>query len=259
MFTVDKTLKYIDHSDKKMLSILKSSNQPLIAAADRPAEPTESFICSYRNSKKKIETYIMLHLVKSGIRVFYASDKGEFSPDEFTDVEIDALEFLESMGFTMDNIGFQKLKDKEKDELFASLPIFKEPEEASIEAQNDEEEDFIRPDEMAQDLEDVLSEEDMQSIEQSSARAKEDSQEDLLDNIENAVEELPAFQENEASDEKALVDLQADKISAQESEESIKTMAEEKNEKSSPDVMELATPKRAQGDLTKIARIISSF
>ena len=83
MFKVDKLISFIDQSNKKMLSILKSSNQPLIAAADRPAEPTESFICSFQNANKKIETYLMLHLVKSGIRVFYKSEKGEYLPEDF--------------------------------------------------------------------------------------------------------------------------------------------------------------------------------
>jgi hypothetical protein len=163
MFAVDKNTRCLKPEDKKILTILKSSNQPLIAAADRPAEPTESYLCSFQNKSKKIETFLMLYLVKSGIRVFYKTQKGAYLPEDFSEVEADALEFLESMGFTMDNIPFQKMSEVEKTEIFSSYPIFTDPEKVSAVDEVIEPE-FISSAELAEGLEDALGDVDLQRI-----------------------------------------------------------------------------------------------
>ena len=182
MFIVDKSLKFINRDDKKLLTILKSSNQPLIAAADRPAEPTESYLCSYQNKSKKIETYVMLYLVKSGIRVFYRSDKGEYQADDFSEVEADALEFLESMGFTMDNISFQKMSEAEKDEIFSAMSLFIDPETMKKVDEEVLEPEYISSEELSSGLEEALSEVDFKEME-SNLREMESSFKEERDSV----------------------------------------------------------------------------
>lgn len=184
MFVVDRKTSFIDYSDKKLLSLLRSSNQPYLAAADRPAEPTEAYICSFQNAGGNVETYIMLHLIKSKIRVFYKSDKGEFTPEEFNEVESDALEFLESMGFMMDSVVFQKMKDPQRKELFEGLAVFIRPEELPGE---EREEELVSVAELGEGLEDVFSEDDLAQME---VKAGKEEPLDLMDNFDKAFESM---------------------------------------------------------------------
>ena len=197
MFLVDKDAKFIDPSSNKVLALLKSSNQPLIAAADRPAEPTEAYICAFQKKNKRMETYIMLQLMKSGIRVFYRSEREEFLPNEFSEVEADALEFLESMGFTMDNVGLQKMDDAKKREFFSSFPVFIDPSLISEEPKEVEEPDYVSSAELAEGLEEVLSEQDLKEME-----LEEKSQEpaDLLASFAKEIDAEPLAGESTKAD-----------------------------------------------------------
>ncbi len=254
MFVVEKNLSYIDYSDKKLLSILKSSNQPLIAAADRPAEPTESYICSFQNKDKKIETYIMLLLIKSRIRVFYGNEKGEFLPDEFNEVEADALEFMESMGFTMDNIGFQKLKEDERQKLFNDLPIFISPENLEKPDSDAEEADYISASDLSEGLEEVLSSEDLEDIEEPAIGDKKPDllDDDVFDKLDQAVANLGEQPDSTKADQP--------EENIHQTEFDVKTDMEAKEvpQPKTPQTM-AATAGIGENDLSKIARIISSF
>ena len=110
--------------EASLISILHSVNEPMIAAADHPAEATRAYICLVSNGKNRLESHIIFYLPQSKMRVMYTWEEGAFEPDGKSQVEEEALDFVENMGFMMDNTNLQKLSGNKRESLLSELPIF---------------------------------------------------------------------------------------------------------------------------------------
>ncbi len=124
MFEIDNTLKYVEASKDDVLEIIGSINIPLVAAADYPSEPTKAYICSLKKPKKLVVVYIYLHLIQSNIGIIYKPTEGSTPEKDYSTAKDSALEFVESMGFLMEDLAFENLSEKEKEDLMNTLPLF---------------------------------------------------------------------------------------------------------------------------------------
>ena len=102
MFIINDEMKGLEEG-AKIFSILHSINAPRISAVDRPAEVTRAFICSTEEGSKFL-THVILYLTESQARVVYTWDAGPVATNKRGGVEEEALDFVESMGFMMDNL-----------------------------------------------------------------------------------------------------------------------------------------------------------
>jgi len=124
MYVLEHDLKGIDLGGKKVLTLIQSINQPMVAAADYPAEATQAFVVTVQASDQSIESFIYLHLTKTNQCVMYRYGDAPMMVDLMEDAETEALEFVESMGFIMDNLRYTKVDAGERAQIERDTPIF---------------------------------------------------------------------------------------------------------------------------------------
>jgi len=59
------------------------------------------------------------------------SERREVGMEEYRDVEIEGLHFLESMGFMLDNLNFRNLAPAQQVETLKRVPLFQVPKPAA--------------------------------------------------------------------------------------------------------------------------------
>ena len=119
-------LKCIKASKEQIVAIIESINKPMVAAAGKPLEATKAYILGMRQSSGLYSIYVYLHLVHSKECLIYLHDPGEIAMEAYHETEVDALQFVESMGFMVDNCNFRNLTPEQQQELIDQMPIFTE-------------------------------------------------------------------------------------------------------------------------------------
>ena len=132
MFVLNEGQNGLKEDEGNLVSVLHSINEPRIAAADRPAELTKAFVCTVATGKDELQSHIVLYLTASGLRVMYSWDTEGFDPSLQEEVEMEALDFVENMGFMMDNLNISKLSDDKRNQLLEGLPIYEGSSAVSI-------------------------------------------------------------------------------------------------------------------------------
>jgi hypothetical protein len=126
VFVVDEAMKGIPRSEgNRIVSVFRSINEPKVAAAERPAEPTRAYLCEFDGEPTGSEVRVVLCFAKSGARLVYVPEDGARGADR-NGLESDALDFVESMGFLMDNMNLAKMKPEDRKAALAALPVFEE-------------------------------------------------------------------------------------------------------------------------------------
>lgn len=134
MFRPEPRIRYLPVQREQVSALLESINQPQIQIPGRAAQAAVGHLCSLRNGNGTFSVYVSLHLPASGENVFYVREPHELPPDAYAEGERDALAFLESMGFMLDDLQFAKLAPAAQDELLRRIPPFAAPAEASTSA-----------------------------------------------------------------------------------------------------------------------------
>lgn len=125
MFTVDGALKSVPAQRAQVLALHASLNKPHLAVPGKPAQEAQAYICALRNPNGSFTLVVSLFLVQTNELVQYTdADRREVDANGYTDAEADALGFVESMGFMLENLNFRKLPPAQQDELLRTLPPF---------------------------------------------------------------------------------------------------------------------------------------
>ena len=81
-----------------------------------------------RNPNGSFSIYAVLHLPKTGENVVYVPDRRQLTTvDEYRAIELEGLQFLESMGFMLDNLNFRNLAPEAQDQTLRRVPLFSPP------------------------------------------------------------------------------------------------------------------------------------
>jgi len=127
MFSCDLNLGHIDAKPERVVSLIRSLNKiDLIPqdGGDGEPEPTEAFIAGVQRDKDHYEIFAYLFHERTYTPRIYVWDGDPVTRAEFANVEAQALDFIESMGFMMDNTQFRKQSPEQRQELFDSVPVF---------------------------------------------------------------------------------------------------------------------------------------
>lgn len=130
MFDIHPEIKSIQVGCENIVTIIESINSPMVAAANKPLEPAKAFILGRRNPSGLFSIYVYLHLLQSKECLFYLHDPPEIPMESYHDTELEALQFVESMGFMVDNTNFRNLAPEQQTALMEQLPMFVEDLEA---------------------------------------------------------------------------------------------------------------------------------
>ena len=123
MFTIDERYRGLPASREQVISLHQSLNAPHLAIPGKKAGPAQAFIVGLRGASG-FGCFVYLYLAESADCAVYVSGKRNASAEEYQDEEYDALGFVESMGFMMDNANWRSLPPARQDELLKTLPVF---------------------------------------------------------------------------------------------------------------------------------------
>jgi hypothetical protein len=126
VFDIHSEIGSIQVGRENIVAIIESINSPMVAAANKPLEPAKAFILGLRNQSGSFSIYIYLHLLQSKECLIYLHDPPEIPMESYHDTELEALQFVESMGFMVDNVNFRNLSPDQQVALMEQLPMFTE-------------------------------------------------------------------------------------------------------------------------------------
>ncbi|HYX91162.1 MAG TPA: social motility and stimulation tgl protein [Myxococcaceae bacterium] len=130
MFAFDERLKGLPASRNQVLALHQSINAPHVAIPGRRAGPAQAFIVGLRRATG-VGVFVYLYLSGTQECAVYVPDGHGVPGEDFSAEESDALAFVESMGFIMDNLNFTTLPQEEQDRLLRTVPAFlKDPRQA---------------------------------------------------------------------------------------------------------------------------------
>lgn len=124
MYDLRQDLSHIQTTRENIVAIIESINQPMVAAMGRSAEPAKAYIVGVRNPSGSFSIYVYLYLVDQHESLIYLHDPAEIPREAYRDNELEALGFVESMGFMIDNLNFRKLPPEQQTELMTEIPCF---------------------------------------------------------------------------------------------------------------------------------------
>ena len=123
MFSIDERFRGLPASREQVLVLHQSINSPHLAIPSKPAGPAQAFVLGLRGSGG-FAVFIYLFLSEAQDCAIYAPSRRGTSAEDYQRDEAEALAFVESMGFMMDNTNFHVLPVDQQDELLKTLPLF---------------------------------------------------------------------------------------------------------------------------------------
>lgn len=127
MFKPDPAVQHIAATRDQVVAIVESINQPQVSLPGRPAQPVTGHLCGVRNANATFSIYVVLHVPRTGENLVYVHDRRQLDVEGYREVEVEALQFLESMGFMLDNLNFRNLAAPMQDEALRRIPAFSPP------------------------------------------------------------------------------------------------------------------------------------
>ena len=127
MFQPEPSLKWVPAMREQVVAIVESINQPQVSIPGKASQQVFGHLVGIRNANGSFSIYVALHLPKSGENVVYVHDRRQLGVDEYRDVEVEGLQFLESMGFMLDNLNFRNLSADVQDKTLKRIPLFSQP------------------------------------------------------------------------------------------------------------------------------------
>jgi hypothetical protein len=124
VFDIHPEIKSIRVGREQIVTIIESINSPMVAAANKPLEPAKSYILGVRNTSGLFTIYVYLHLLQSKECMIYLHDPPEIQMESYHDTELEALQFVESMGFMVDNVNFRNMAPEQQVTLMEGMPMF---------------------------------------------------------------------------------------------------------------------------------------
>ncbi len=122
MFELNESISNIVADKNRIIEIFRSVNDSQVQIPGFDSQNSSSFVVSLTENGE-IKIYIFLFLKESLKGIVYTTDE-KIKKNNYVDMRNDAIFFLESMGFMLENMDFRKLPDEEKDRIIKTLPLF---------------------------------------------------------------------------------------------------------------------------------------
>lgn len=113
MLKIDPTLQQIGVARQNVVTLLESVNSPLVNIPAHGTASTSAYVVGAVGGPGAYRVYVYLRQPDNGNAVtIYVSDPADLSAEQYRIEESEAVRFLESMGFVMDNRNFRALTDE---------------------------------------------------------------------------------------------------------------------------------------------------
>jgi hypothetical protein len=127
VFRPEPSITHVPATRDAVVAIVESINQPQVSIPGKPAQAVSGHLVAIRNGGATFAIFVALHLPKSGENVVYVHDRGQLGLDDYRQVESEGLQFLESMGFMLDNLNFRNLSPDAQEQTLRRIPLFSPP------------------------------------------------------------------------------------------------------------------------------------
>ncbi|MBN2359710.1 MAG: hypothetical protein JXR83_09660 [Deltaproteobacteria bacterium] len=126
MFKLAPELRSVAAPVDRIVSVIEGLNTPNVVIPGYDSEPTRCCVVGVRNPEGTFDILIHLFQPESQHLAIYASEPRAVPLAHFAMIEAEAVQFVESMGFMVDNLNFRKLPPEKQAEIMARLPVFHE-------------------------------------------------------------------------------------------------------------------------------------
>ncbi len=123
MYSIDERLRGLPAVKDQVVQLYQSLNAPHLAIPGRKAGPATAFVLGLRGPSG-FAVFVYLYLQQSGESAVYVPSNGTVPAEQFQGEELEALGFVESMGFMMDNLNFRGRPPDEQDAIIRTMPVF---------------------------------------------------------------------------------------------------------------------------------------
>lgn len=123
MFTIDARYRGLPTPKEQVASLFQSINAPHVAIPGKQPGSAQAFVVGLRVAGG-LRAFVYLFLAETSDCAVYVSERGVVPAARYADEEAEALAFVESLGFMMDDARFRTLGPAQQDELLRTLPVF---------------------------------------------------------------------------------------------------------------------------------------
>ncbi len=123
MYSIDERLRGLPALKDQVVVLYQSLNQPHLAIPNRKAGPAQAWVLGLRGPAG-FAVFVYLFMPQSGESAVYVPSSGTVPAEQFQGEEAEALGFVESMGFIMDNLNFRGRPVEEQDQMIRSMAVF---------------------------------------------------------------------------------------------------------------------------------------
>jgi hypothetical protein len=123
-FKPEPSITWIPAAPGQVVAIVESINQPQVSVPGKASQQVFGHLAGIRNANGTFSIYVALHLPNTGENVVYVHDRRQVDVDAYRDVEVEGLQFLESMGFMLDNLNFRNLSPEAQEATLKRIPLF---------------------------------------------------------------------------------------------------------------------------------------
>jgi len=135
MFAADPRITHIPAAREQVVSLHASLNKPHIAVPGKQAQEVQAYLVGVGSSAGTLTAFVYLYLSETREPVVYIDPQRlRLSPADYPAVEADAVAFVESMGFMLENLNYHALSPEQQAALLASLPCFQAEPQAALAA-----------------------------------------------------------------------------------------------------------------------------
>jgi hypothetical protein len=127
VFRPEPSITHVPATREQVVAIIESINQPQVQIPGKPPQTVFGHLVGVRNPNATFSIFIALHLPKTGENVVYAHERRQLTVEGYREVEVEGLQFLESMGFMLDNLNFRNLAAAAQEQILKRVPLFWPP------------------------------------------------------------------------------------------------------------------------------------
>jgi hypothetical protein len=134
VFRPDPTLPFVAAAREQVVTVVESINQPQISIPGKPSQAVRGHLCGLRNADGSYSVFVAFYLPESAENVIYTHEPRELTAEAYHAAEAEGLQYLESMGFMLDNLNFRNLPAEGQERTLARVPAFSRRVAAAAEA-----------------------------------------------------------------------------------------------------------------------------
>jgi len=126
MFELNGKLNRLDVPAQKVLRLKRSLGDVQIAIPGQKSQMATAYVCAF-SAGKGARVIVALHLHDDFKLIFYLNSGGEISSSNASKVLSEGIDFVESLGFMMNDLDIHKMDGEEKAQYWESLPLKNPP------------------------------------------------------------------------------------------------------------------------------------